>query len=434
MKRRMFIPVTQGRVSRARSGLHSVTTSSRFRSLFLFTCVFLTCLFPRFDASGQRFVEGVPLLHASKPALLDGFGYAVASEGRHLVVGAPHAAGVGGQSGKVFLFRRDNGTMVREFVPPSPLGDDLFGLSVKLTPSSVIVGAPRGQGKVRRFVGSVSVFDRETGKLRRVITSPNPFAEAFGHALAVQGSLLAVGDPEASTATKFYVGEGYVVDPSAGKIHRTFSSPHAENNRRDRFGHALAFLGSTLAISAPLAGTERGNHGRVFLFDWESGQLQGILESPAPQPHEYFGWALAGDAESLVVGALRSAGAQPGAGAAYLYSNTGQLIQQFQAPDPQPDDHFGEAVALLRNAIIVGAPGDDTAGVDAGAVFVFDRRSGTLKLKIANPSTPTGAADLFGLSLSGEGEYLAVGSPYGDVETMPDAGLVHQFTLPVGTP
>ena len=324
--------------------------------------------------------------------------------------------------------------MIREFVPPSPLGDDLFGLSVKLTPAYVIVGAPRGQGNVRRSVGSVSVFDRETGKLRRVLTSPNSFAEAFGHALAVQGSLLAVGDPEASTATKFYVGEGYVVDPSTGKIHRTFSSPHAENNKRDRFGHALTFLGPTLAISAPLAGIDPENHGRVFLFDWESGQLQGILESPAPQPHEYFGWALAGDAELLVVGALRSERAQPGAGAVYLYSNTGQFVQKLQAPNLQPDDHFGEAVALLQNAIIVGAPGDDTAGVDAGAVFVFDRRSGTLKLKISNPSTPTGAADLFGLSMSGEGEYLAVGSPYGDLETMPDAGLVHQLTLPVGTP
>ena len=49
---------------------------------------------------------------------------------------------------------------------------------------------------------------------------------------------------------------------------------------------------------------------------------------------------------------------------------------------------------------------------------------------IANPSATTGVADLFGLSLSGEGNHLAVGSPYGDLDAMPDAGLVHQFHLP----
>lgn len=400
------------------------------RSLAVFNWLLLMCLLPVFSAWGQPSFEQGLTLSSSKPTLLDGFGFAVASDGRHVVVGAPHAAGARGQPGKAFLFQRDTGKMVREFVPRSPLGEDLFGLSVGLTPEYVVVGAPRGQGKVRRFVGSVSVFDRETGKLRRVVTSPTQFAEAFGHALAAQGSQLAVGDPEASTSTKFYVGQAHVVDLSNGEIRRTFSSPHARNNKRERFGHAVAFLGPTLAISAPLGGMDPPNHGQVFLFDPESGRLQGTLESPDPHPHEYFGWALASDADLLVVGAVGSGGTQPEAGAVYLYSHTGQFVRKLEAPHPQPGDHFGEAVALLQDYIIVGAPGDDTVDVDAGTVFVFDRHTGILKMKISNPSATTGLADLFGLSVSGAGEYVAVGSPYGDLTTMPDAGLVHQFKLP----
>ena len=120
----------------------------------------------------------------------------------------------------------------------------------------------------------------------------------------------------------------------------------------------------------------------------------------------------------------------PEAGVVYLYTKTGTFLNTLEAPDPREGDHFGEAVALLADHVVVGAPGHDAAGVDAGTVFVFDRHTGLLKATLPNPSAPTGVADLFGLSLSGQGHDLAVGAPYGDLEAMPDAGLVHQYRLP----
>ena len=381
------------------------------------------------NVSGRTALEQGPSLQSSKPTLLDGFGFSVSAEGDQVLVGAPHAMGARGQTGKVFLFERKSGTLVREFVPRSPMGNDLFGLSVSLTADHVIVGAPRGKGTLRRSVGSVSIFDRNTGELRQVIASPNQTAAAFGHAVAARDRLVAVGDPGASTTTEFEVGAAYLVDAATGKVRRTFVSPSAANRKSDGFGHAVTFLGSTLAVSAPLGGT--GDHGQVFLFDRESGQLERILGAPDPQTKEYFGWALASDAESLVVGALGRGTTQPEAGAVYLYTNTGEYLRMLEAPEPRKDDHFGEAVALLPEYIIVGEPGHDSAGTDAGAIFVFDRKSGTLHTVISNPSATTGVADLFGLSLSGAGHDLVVGSPYGDLEAMPDAGLVHQFRLPL---
>ncbi len=383
------------------------------------------------SASGQQAHQQGPRLHSSTPTLLDGFGMTVASAGNQVLVGAPHAAGGRGQTGHAFLFERESGTILRAFGPPSPIGDDLFGLSVDLTAHYAVVGSPRGQGRWRRSTGSVSVFDPETGTLLRVLTSPNHTAAVFGHAVAVQGSLLAIGDPGASTATNFDVGEVYLVDVTDGEVRQTFvPSSQAKTGQPNGFGHAVAFLGHTLAVSAPLGGTDPVDHGQVFLFDRESGRLQGVLESPVPQTNEYFGWALAGDAELLVVGALGQGNGQPEAGAVYLYTRTGRFMRTLVAPEPKPGDHFGEAVALLPECIVVGAPGHDAAGVDAGAVFVFDRKTGDLRLKIANPSATGGVADLFGFSLSGEGEAVAVGSPYGDLHAMPDAGLVHQFRLP----
>ena len=395
----------------------------------LFPCLFL--LLSTVNAQGRQISEQGPRLQSSKPTLLDGFGFSVSVEGNQVLVGAPHATGTRGQTGKAFLFERESGTLLREFAPLSPMGDDLFGLSVSLTPDYVIVGAPKGKGALRRSVGSVTVFDRNTGASRQVIVSPNQSAAAFGHAVAAQDLLLAVGDPGASTMTDFEVGEVHLVDVNTGEVLRTFVSPYAENRKADGFGHAVTFSGSVLAVSAPLGGTDPVDHGQVFLFDWENGRLIRTLVSPDPQTKEYFGWALASDAGLLVVGALGRGGAQPEAGVVYLYTKTGEFLRTLEAREPGKGDHFGEAVALLPEHVIVGAPGHDAAGVDAGAIFVFDRKTGTLQSMIVNPSETTGVADLFGLSLSGAERDLVVGSPYGDLEAMPDAGLVHQFRLSV---
>ncbi|MCY3727766.1 MAG: hypothetical protein OXF97_02055 [Nitrospira sp.] len=397
--------------------------------MMLFPCLFL--LLSTVNAQGRQISEQGPRFQSSKPTLLDGFGFSVSVEGNQVLVGAPHATGTHGQTGKAFLFKRESGTLLREFAPLSPMGDDLFGLSVSLTPDYVIVGAPKGKGALRRSMGSVTVFDRNTGASRQVIVSPNQSAAAFGHAVATREGLVAVGDPGASTMTDFEVGEVHLVDVNTGEVLRTFVSPHAENRKADGFGHAVTFSGSVLAVSAPLGGTDPVDHGQVFLFDWENGRLIRTLVSPDPQTKEYFGWALASDAGLLVVGALGRGGAQPEAGVVYLYTKTGEFLRTLEAREPGKGDHFGEAVALLPEHVIVGAPGHDAAGVDAGAIFVFDRKTGTLQSMIVNPSETTGVADLFGLSLSGAERDLVVGSPYGDLEAMPDAGLVHQFRLSV---
>ena len=401
------------------------------RAMVHLVSLVLVLLLSSGSVSGLQALEQGPSLQSSKPTLLDGFGFSVSVEGDQVLVGTPHAKGARGQTGKASLFKRESGTLLREFAPLSPMGDDLFGLCVSLTPDYVIVGAPRGKGALRRSVGSVTVFDRNTGESRQVIVSPNQSAAAFGHAVAARDGLVAVGDPGASTMTDFEVGEVHLVDATTGEVLRTFVSPYAENRNADGFGHAVTFLGSILAVSAPLGGTDPVDHGQVFLFDWESGRLKRTLVSPDPQTNEYFGWALASDAELLVVGALGRGSTQPEAGVVYLYTKTGEFLRTLQAPEPGKGDHFGEAVALLPEHVIVGAPGHDAAGIDAGSIFAFDRKTGTLQSMIANPSETTGVADLFGLSLSGAGRDLVVGSPYGDLETMPDAGLVHQFRLPL---
>lgn len=407
----------------------STLVGIHWRMVLLIAAMILAAGLPILEQTvwGQSQYESQVTLQSSKPTLLDGFGFAVASGGNSVVVGAPHVAGPRGQIGKAFLFDRETGKVLHTFLPPSAVGDDLFGLSVGLTDRFVVIGSPRGRGATQRPAGRVAVFDRDSGKLIREIVSSNPTAAVFGHALAPQGSLLAIGDPGASSSTNFEVGEVYVYEMVTGKLVQTILAPESQRGKADGFGHALAFQGSSIAIGAPLGGVEPMDQGRVYVFDYQTGKLIHTLTSPEPQTNEYFGWSLASDAENLLVGALGRRSTHAEAGAAYLFDNMGKFQKTFDAPNPQKGGHFGEAVALLDDYCVVAAPGDDTAGVDAGTVFVFDKHTRTLHFTIPNPSKTTGVADLFGLSLNGIGSHLVVGAPYGDLSKMPDAGAAHQF-------
>lgn len=83
----------------------------------------------------------------------------------------------------------------------------------------------------------------------------------------------------------------------------------------------------------------------------------------------------------------------------------------------QPGDESGYAVSLSSNGsiIAIGAPENDGNGNTSGHVRVFENTNGNW-LQIGQDINGTSFSDRSGysVSLSGNGETLAVGSPYND--------------------
>ena len=86
-----------------------------------------------------------------------------------------------------------------------------------------------------------------------------------------------------------------------------------------------------------------------------------------------FGISVAVDADTAVVGAYSDAGEHPVAGAAYVYTRSGDtwsLQQKLTASDAQVFDYFGYAVAISGETILVGAMQQDSGGLsDSGAAL-----------------------------------------------------------------
>ena len=165
-----------------------------------------------------------------------------------------------------------------------------------------------------------------------------------------------------------------------------------------------------------------GIMGRVHVFDAVTGsRLRILTPTGAPYGNTTLS-SLAAENRHAVVGLAGYGSNDPGC--AFLFDlATGKQLGPIKASDGAKNNHFGAAVALHDNWIIVGAPGAN----DKGAVYVFDRRTGAQLYKMTAPSGVTG--DRFGEALHAAQGMVAVGAP----ERGSGAGALYLADLRTGS-
>ena len=132
------------------------------------------------------------------------------------------------------------------------------------------------------------------------------------------------------------------------------------------------------------------------------------------------------DSKAKGVNGLQGDNSLSNAGAAYVYVLSGNAWGQqayLKASAPDADDHFGAALAVSGDTIVVGAPDEDSnatgvngnhyndAAQDAGAVYIFTRTGTTWTQQAYIKASNTQAGDHFGRSVSISGDTLLVGAP-----------------------
>ena len=117
----------------------------------------------------------------------------------------------------------------------------------------------------------------------------------------------------------------------------------------------------------------------------------------------YFGSSVSLTGDTALVGAYGDDHAGDESGAAYVFVRAGTVWSQqakLTASDAANEDRFGESVSLWGKTALVGAWGDDDAGKDSGSAYVF-ARTGTAWSQQAKLTASTAAAyDYFGWSVS----------------------------------
>ena len=146
-----------------------------------------------------------------------------------------------------------------------------------------------------------------------------------------------------------------------------------------------------------------------------------------------FGAAVAISGTRVVVGAPADDTRGLDAGIAYVYdltrSNPNTGVVTLYSPDAWPGDRFGSAVGVSGTRVIVGSPFGDAGAIDAGRAFLFDCAGSTPDAVVATFNNPEpDANDQFGTAVAIAGDRAVVGAP-GDSTGAAAAGSAYGFDL-----
>jgi hypothetical protein len=289
------------------------------------------------DCVDGQFVVGTKIL-ASNGATGDLFGARIALDDDLLVTGASQRM-VGGLAGAgaVYFHRRlaDGSWLPEGMVADStPVSNARFGSAVAISGSIAAIGSPFDSVNGLN-TGSVHVFSRSSAGVwvvEKVVVPPLPALTAeFGSAVALDGDLLVVGARLADSVSTLDVGSVWVFRRTAAK----------------------------------------GGTG----LDWT---LEASLQPDGLRQYDRFGSAVALDDGLLVVGTPdRDHGAAADAGSVFVYRRTSEGAWQpegeVRAANPASSDRFGSAVDLSGSEIVVGESGYDVPFSNCGRASIIRR-------------------------------------------------------------
>ncbi|MCI0713487.1 MAG: FG-GAP repeat protein [Chloroflexi bacterium] len=149
----------------------------------------------------------------------------------------------------------------------------------------------------------------------------------------------------------------------------------------DMFGSSIALDGDTALVGAyGDACEERRGCGSAYVFVRRDGVWyeQAKLVANDPQISFYFGWSVALDGNTAVIGSIWEGCDEVYryyCGSVYVFTREGENWTQqarIMASDATSADGFGTSVALDGDTLLVGAPDRDCdAGSGCGTVYVF---------------------------------------------------------------
>jgi hypothetical protein len=400
-----------------------------------------------FTQSGNSWTQAQELA-ATDGAAGDLFGSAVAISGSSIAVGSPRDD-LGTSSydfGSVCVFA--TWSQKQKLMADEKSAGDYLGSSVAISGNTIVVGAYRDDIGSNSDQGSAYVFTRSGNtwtQEAKLIASDGTTADFFGISVAIFEDTIVAGAYSDDVGLNSNQGSAYVFERSGKSWTEQAKLVASDGAATDFFGLSVSISGDLVVVGAPYDDIgANANQGSVYVFArvGSSWKEQSKITSKSAAASDFFGYSVAINGETIVVGAYRDdIGSNSEQGSAYVFTPGGSSwVQQTKllASDGAASDYFGHSVTIFGDTIAVGAYGDDIGSeaepvffsgpsTDQGSVYVFVR-SGTSWAKQTKLVASDGAAsDNFGRSVAIYEDRIVVGAPYDDTGASQDRGSAYMF-------
>jgi hypothetical protein len=299
----------------------------------------------------------------------DFFGLSVALSGSLAIVGAPMVA----NRGAIYIWDLSDPAhplQLSRFAPGDVSEDADFGASVALSGTTAIVGAPHddvsSDGSGSAYLLDVSDPSNPAQIAKLAPADARPY-DSFGKSVAIDGGLAVGGAPDAWNGNVPSVGAAYVFDAQSGQQLRSLRAVNGHTG--DNLGESVAIEGNLV-----LAGAHQwfDYRGAVYAFSASTGEQYARILADDSGRSMAFGYSLDVQGPRALLGSAASFQR----GAAYLFDlsdprNPAQLLK-LVASDGHQSNFLGSSVDLDGPTALVGAPGDDAEGAQSGAAYLYD--------------------------------------------------------------
>ena len=155
----------------------------------------------------------------------------------------------------------------------------------------------------------------------------------------------------------------------------------------------------------------------TFVPDLNIVELDKLIANDGA-PGDRFGFSVAVDGDTIVIGANGADNNGLQSGSAYVFARRTETVWALQAKltasDETFDDNFGRSVAVDVDTIVIGADCDDAGGFDNGSAYVFIRTRSNWALQERLTANPGFIADHFGGSVAVDGDTIVIGASFDD--------------------
>ncbi|HEY0100054.1 MAG TPA: lamin tail domain-containing protein [Pyrinomonadaceae bacterium] len=274
---------------------------------------------------------------------------------------------------------------------------------------------------------------------QRLHASDAATGDDFGYSIAISGDTAIIGAPLDDNSGGVDAGSAYIFTRSAGvwsEQQRLQASDAAPLD--GLFNTSVAISGDTaiLGVSEDKnSGGERA--GSVYVFTRSAGvwSEQQRLQASNAQFSSHFGSAISISGETMLIGAASTYFNGVESGTAYIFTRSAGVWrerQQLQASDAALNDDFGASVALSGDTAIIGAPTDKNSAGFAGSAYVFTRSADVWDEQQRLQASDASSGDHFGQSVSISDESVLIGAYFDDNSGGVDAGSAYIFTRSAG--
>ncbi len=295
---------------------------------------------------------------------------------------------------------------------------DNYGIVVALSTDTAVIGIPFDSSRTFN-AGSAYVYKHHNGTWslqQKLQASDSAPGDQYGWSIALQRDTLLIGS-RFDDDRGFNSGSIYAYTRIDGLWIEQQKLSALDGAINDQFGFTMALDGDLAFIGAPLDDDNGFESGSAYIYKRIAGLWTADKKITAHdgESGDQFGWSVALSAGNALIGARFDDDKAFNSGSAYLYTRTSQtwhMKQKLTASDAAVNDQFGWTVALDDKTAVIGARFNDEMGINAGSAYVYTLNDKVWRQQQKLTASDGESGNQYSWAIALDGDKLVIGAPF----------------------